>query len=322
MKEGILWISLKVVETGKNVAEAMVAAGKAKSLVALTIGNPVFSTTHLLSEESSFELNSCSSRSHSITPAFSDTALTPVETITSHTYPCNTNTLLTMESEFSSLLHTPHTIPGSSTETPVLSQDSILSSDLNTASVLMFPPVPLPAPVGGTFKCCIVYVESRSLFFIHVEEEEVEKEVVMTQLTSALSQLKVKEGGMMTELIEGQAALASYNGEWHRVAYKGPGATPHSCFVLYVDYGNVDEVDVIVPLPPHLAALPPQALPCSLNTELAHGQLQQISLEMFCQQVTGRTLTAVLEVYICVCVCVCVWFACLGPWVALGIFKR
>ena len=154
----------------------------------------------------------------------------------------------------------------------------------------VLPPVLLPVQVGGAFKCRVVYVESPKLFFVHVEDNNAVEGGVMTLLAGL--QQSLEEVPPLPTLVRGHLALAQYEGMWHRVLFQGPGSAPQQHLVLYVDYGNVDEVDVVKPMPPVLANFPPQALACCL-----HEPRGILSRDKFCQMVVERTLTAVLKVW-------------------------
>ena len=149
------------------------------------------------------------------------------------------------------------------------------------------PPAYFPVNVRENFQCRVVFVESMERFYIHVEG--VEEGGVMPLL--AVLQAMLEEDCPLVAVLPGQLAMAQYDGSWHRVVVRSPGSAPRHHLVLYVDYGNMDEVAVLKAMPRPLATHPPLALSCRLQQNS-----QTLSLEDFCQMVAGRVLTAELEV--------------------------
>ena len=250
-----LLLALKLGEGGKDVGRMMVAAGMA-TLMAAPAVEPDIPSLHVATPPSAHVLPKVSGSMP-----------------TSDSIPANTpGKVVLPPGGVVSLTHS------KGTNSP------------SRGAVYMLPPTPLPASIGDTFKCCVVCVDSLHPFYIHVEKNEAS----MSWLTLALRQLNVEATMVLDGLVVGQAALALYEGNLCRVTYQGPGSTPHSCSVLYVDYGNLDEVSGLIPISDALTTIPPFAYPCSLHPFGSSNE--PISLEVFHKQVVGRQLTAVLEV--------------------------
>ncbi len=155
----------------------------------------------------------------------------------------------------------------------------------------ILPKVILPVQVGGTFKCRVVFVESLDRFFLQVDDSSM---VGGVKSVLAVAQASLEEELLLSDIIPGQLAMAQYEGgDWHRAQVHGPGSiSAHHYLVLYVDYGNLDEVDMLKPMPYPLTTLPPQALECCLHSSVQGS----FTLDSFCTKVAGSILSAVLMV--------------------------
>ena len=121
--------------------------------------------------------------------------------------------------------------------------------------------------------------------------------VCIPDFVSVMAELRsvdVSGGGIVSGKEEweiGQAALAEFEGSWHRVQYLSLIEEGYH-EVFYVDFGNQGLVGRLAPIPPHLCTDPPQALDCSL----AGGEASSIDHEAFCNMVAEKVLHATVQV--------------------------
>lgn len=170
-------------------------------------------------------------------------------------------------------------------------EESVNEMPIITTAAQTIPLAPLPA-VGSSFTCQVVNINSMDLFFVW----QMGRDQETNKLKTILSQLQEQELGPLDEVLPGQPALAKYDNSWHRVVYLREDAG-HT--VLYVDYGNVDKVEILAPMPEDLCKIPRQAIACSLQRGTRGIVNGEASMEEFCTLVYNQKLTAVVEVSEC-----------------------